>query len=183
MAIKPSLLLVSMAVALSTWSLSINAKPPKLCYGPCPTPKVINLQDPVLEPVSLLNWARDAAVLSFHYDYTNMNQWLTQYSTYFDVRGWFHYYQALKKSGNMEKVSHNKLTVSSTPLEPPKILWQGVDLGIYKWRVEMPLLVQYETPEGKKIQQKLKITMSLRRTDESTGKQGIAIQRFIAKPI
>lgn len=183
MALLSRLSLVTLLLTAITWTIPANAKPPKLCYCPCPTPPVINLKAPNIEPVGLLNWVRDAAVMSFHYDYNNVNKWLAQYSLYFDARGWFHYYQALKNSGNMMTVWQNKMTVTSTPLEPPTVIWEGVDLGVYKWRVQMPLLVQYRTETGNTVQQKLMVNMSLRRTDDSMGKNGIAIERFVAKPI
>jgi len=164
-------------------SISAQAKPPKLCYCPCPTESVINLKTPNIDPVVLLNWASTAAVMSFHYDYKNMEQWMVQYSKYFDTRGWYHYYQALKNSGNLNTVAKDQITATSTPLEPPVVLWEGVDLGIYKWRVQIPILVQYRSASGNTIQQKLMVNMTLRRNNEALSQNGIAIVQFVAKPI
>jgi hypothetical protein len=130
------------------------------------------LSRPDIHPVTLLNWARDAAVMSFYYNYTNLDAWLEEYSHYYTPLGWTHYYRALKSSGNIDRVRSEKITVSATPLEPPKLLWHGVDLSAYKWQVQIPIL----------IQQKLLVTMMLRRTDANTAKDGIAIDQFIAKP-
>lgn len=183
MAVLSRLSLMTITLIAITWTIPSSAKPPKLCYCACPTPQVINLKVPEIDPIRLLNWVQDAAVMSFHYDYNNVNQWLRQYSLYFDPRGWFHYYLALKNSGNMMTVWQNKMTVTSTPLEPPTVLWEGVDFGVYKWRVQMPLLVQYRAAAGNTIQQKLMVNMTLRRTDPSVGKNGIGIEQFVAKPI
>lgn len=146
------------------------------------TSKNPNLRKPNIQPVTLLNWVRDASVMSFYYNYTNINAWLTEYSSYFTTTGWMHYYKALNNSGNIERVRNEKLTVTSTPLEPPKILWQGVDLGVYKWQVQIALLVHYQAETGNTIEQKLMVTMMLRRTDAPISKNGIAIDQFIAKP-
>jgi hypothetical protein len=140
------------------------------------------LSAPHVSAVSLLNWSRDAAVSSFYYSHSNIDAWLQDYSPYFTPLGWTHYYRALKSSGNISKVRDEKITVSATPLEPPKILWQGEDMATYKWHVQMPLLVQYQWTDGKVIQQKLLITLMISRTGPEIGKDGIGIEQFIAKP-
>lgn len=174
--------LLAFSLIALTWTFEASAKSPQICYCPCPTAPVINLKDPKIDPIRLLNWVSDAAVLSFHYDYNGIEQWMRQYSPYFDTRGWFHYYQALKNSGNLEKVAQDHINVSSVPLAPAVVLWEGVDLDVYKWRVQIPLLVQYQFASGKIIQQKMMVNMSLRRIPDSLGKGGIGIERFIAKP-
>ncbi len=146
------------------------------------TKKNLRLQYPDIQPVSLVNWVRDAAVMSFYYNYNNLDTWLADYSSYFTPLGWIHYYKALKNSGNIQKVKNDKITVTSTPIEPPKILWEGVDMNVYKWQVQVALLVHYQAETGKTVEQKLMITMMLRRTDAPTSKNGIAIDQFIAKP-
>lgn len=146
------------------------------------TPNNPNLRNPMIQPVTLVNWVRDAAVLSFYYNFNNVDMWLNDYSHYFTPLGWIHYYNALRKSGNIERVKNERITVTSTPLEPPKILWEGVDLNTYKWQVQVALLVHYQTETGKTVEQKLMVTMMLRRTDAPNSKNGIAIDQFIAKP-
>ncbi len=136
-----------------------------------------------IEPAALVNWVRDAAVMSFYYNYNNMDSWLGEYSTYFTPLGWVHYYNALKNSGNIERVRNEKITVTATPIEPPKVLWEGVDMNVYKWQVQVALLVHYQQQTGKTVEQKLMITMMLRRTDATNSKNGIAIDQFIAKPL
>lgn len=146
------------------------------------TKKNLRLQYPDIQPVSLVNWVRDAAVMSFYYNYNNLDAWLADYSSYFTPLGWIHYYKALRNSGNIQTVKNEKMTVTSTPIEPPKILWEGVDMNVYKWQVQVALLVHYQAETGKTVEQKLMITMMLRRTDAPTSKNGIAIDQFIAKP-
>lgn len=174
------LLIITVTLCTTAWLINSYARAPEDCH--CPSVgELPPLNRPSLTTVGMLNWARDAAVLSFSYQHANITPWLQDYAQYFTLRGWTHYYNALRISGNMEKVKQEKIIVSATPLQPPKMLWQGVDLGVYTWHIQMPLLVQYERADGTATQQKLLVNMMLSRTDR--GKNGVGIEQFIAKPL
>lgn len=160
-------------------STTANAKPTQICR--CEKLNV-TLNTPNMKPSALLNWARDAAISSFQYSFFNADHWMENYSLYFTPYGWQHYYKALKHSGNLDKVKSQKITATATPLEPPVILWEGVDSKVYKWGVQIPVLVQYQN-DSNKIQQKLMVTMVLRRSNPPFGIEGIAIDQFVAKPL
>lgn len=176
------IVLMNVTLGLATVQANPPVTPPATIILKEVTTNDANLRNPNIQPVSLVNWVRDAAVLSFYYNYNNVDLWIADYSHYFTPLGWVHYYNALKKSGNIEKVKNERITVTSTPLEPPKILWEGVDLNVYKWQVQIALLVHYQAETGKTVEQKLMVTMMLRRTDAPNNKNGIAIDQFIAKP-
>lgn len=167
---------IATLVLLST---TVSARPPQICH----CDKInITLNDPNIKPSALLNWARDAAVNSFQYSFFNTDHWMQNYSVYFSPDGWQHYYKALKHSGNLDKVKSQKITATATPLEPPVILWEGVDSNVYRWGVQIPVLVQYKN-DSIKVHQKLMVTMVLRRSNPPFGVEGIAIDQFVAKPL
>jgi intracellular multiplication protein IcmL len=173
--------LVTIAVIATGWFFNTLANAtPKNCN--CHRSKLPPISSPNLYQVHVLNWAKDAAVLSFNYDYNNTNRWLEEYSTHFTPLGWMLYYKALKDSGNLERVKRDKITVSSVPLEPPAILSRSMEGLSYKWDIQIPVLVQFKSAAGT-TQQKVLVTMTLKNTDPTKSTEDFAIVLFNAKPI
>lgn len=173
--------LVTIAVIATGWFFNTIANATtKNCN--CVRTKLPPINVPNLYQVHLLNWAKDAAVLSFNYDYNNTNLWLQEYSSHFTPLGWMLYYKALKESGNLERVKRDKITVSSVPLEPPVILSRNMEGSAYKWQIQVPMLIQYKSTAGT-TQQKVLVTMTLKNTDPTKSTDDFAIVLFNAKPI
>jgi len=83
----------------------------------------------------------------------------------------------LKKSRNLETVIAKKLTVSAVPTGAPIILDQKVIGGVYKWKIQLPMLVTYES-SSTKITQPTLVTMLITRVSTLEVPKGIAIDAF-----
>ena len=71
------------------------------------------------------------------------------------------------------------MVASSVATGAPVILDQGVINGRYAWKVQMPLLVTYQS-STEQIQQSLIITMVVSRVPTVDMPRGIAIVSFVA---
>ncbi len=139
--------------------------------------------DPLLEEVDLLVWARDAAVSTYTYRADDIQGSLRNSSNYFTISGWQDFYHALKASRNLETIRTKNYTVSAKSVEIPQILERGVVDDTYSWRIQCPIEVLMHSDTGD-VTQKLMITMKVRRTNNQTDRNGpgVAIEQFVAAP-
>ncbi|MDF3055209.1 MAG: type secretion protein DotI [Gammaproteobacteria bacterium] len=132
------------------------------------------LDAPVVTAAILLQWATVAAISANTYNFVNYRKELQAASEYFTPNGWREYQDALKASRNLETVVTRKLTVSAVATGAPVILDQGVVGGRYKWKVQLPILLTYESVNTK-ITQPSEVTMLITRVSTLETPKGIAI--------
>lgn len=137
------------------------------------------LSESVVTPPELLQWANQAAVAAYTYNFVNYRQELQAASEYFTPHGWTQFTESLKATRNLETVQAKKLVVSATATGAPRITDQGLLNGRYAWKVQIPLLVTYEST-SERIQQPVIVNMIIMRVSTLNTPKGIAIDQFIA---
>jgi intracellular multiplication protein IcmL len=140
---------------------------------------LIPLDQPNLSTPALLQWANIAAVAAFTFDFVNYRQQLQAASEYFTPPGWEAYMQAVQSSNNLGAVIEKKLTVSAVATGAPVVLQQGILNGRYSWKVQIPLLVTYQSA-NQISQQNLVATLFIARVSTLNSAQGVGIAQFIA---
>jgi intracellular multiplication protein IcmL len=139
--------------------------------------RIYPLSAPVVTTAELLQWATVAATTANTYNFVNYRKELQDASEYFTAQGWREYQDALRSSRNLETVVNRKLTVSAVATGAPVVLDQGVVGGRYKWKVQLPILVTYESANTK-ISQASEVTMLITRVSTLGTPKGIAIDAF-----
>lgn len=142
---------------------------------------IFPLTSPVLATSELLQWANEAAVAAYSYNFANYQKALQDASQYFTSEGWNNYQTALKNSRNLETVINKKLVVSAQATGAPVILDQGKIGDHYAWKVQMPLLVNFQSINTN-IQTPLVVTLLITRVSTLYVPKGIAIAQYIAAP-
>lgn len=137
------------------------------------------LSAPMVSDSALLQWANQAAVAAYTYNFATYRKELQDASEYFTPDGWNDFEQALQSSRNLETVINKKLVVTAVATGAPVILDRGVLDGHYSWKVQMPLLVTYESASTT-IQQPILVTMLVTRVTTLNVPKGIAIAQFVA---
>jgi intracellular multiplication protein IcmL len=137
------------------------------------------LTAPMVSDSALLQWANQAAVAAYTYNFSTYRKELQEASEYFTPEGWNDFQTALKSSRNLETVITKKLVVTAVATGAPVILDRGVLNGHYSWKVQMPLLVTYESASTT-IQQPIVVTMLITRVSTLNVPKGIAIAQFVA---
>lgn len=135
------------------------------------------LSAPVVSTAELLQWATVAATSANTFNFANYRKELQEASRFFTPSGWKEYQKELKGSRNLETVLAKKLTVSAVATGAPIILDQGVVLGKYKWKIQLPILITYES-SSTKISQPLVVNMLVTRVSTLDTPQGVAIDAF-----
>ena len=135
----------------------------------------------VVSTSELLQWANEAAVAAYSYNFANYRKALQDASQYFTTEGWDNYQTALKSSRNLETVIAKKLVVSAEATGAPVIIDQGLIGDHYAWKVQMPLLVNFQSMSTN-IQTPLLVTLLITRVSTLYVPKGIAIAQYIAAP-
>lgn len=140
---------------------------------------LIPLNQPNISQSALLQWANTAAISAYTYNFVNYRQALQSASENFTPDGWAAFMQALQSSNNLTAVTAKKLVVSAVATGAPVILQQGVLNGAYAWRVQMPMLVTYQSA-SQFSRQSIIVTMLVTRVSTLNSPQGIGIAQFVA---
>jgi len=137
------------------------------------------LSAPMISPGELLQWSHRAAINAYTYNFVNYRDAMQQLQNHFTPAGWKYYEDALRTARTLEMVIAKKLVVSAVATGTPVILDQAVINGRYSWKVQIPLLVTYQSP-NEQTQQPVIVTMIISRVPTVDMPKGIAIVSFVA---
>ncbi|MFO9526785.1 type IVB secretion system apparatus protein IcmL/DotI [Legionella pneumophila serogroup 1] len=139
------------------------------------------LDEPNQSDSAVLQWANQAAIAAFTYNFVNYRDELQASSRFFTAEGWDQFLGALEQSNNLDAVKAKKLVVSAVATRAPIILQKGVLNGRYSWRVQMPILVTYQSA-SEFTQQNNVVTMLITRVSTLNSPRGIGISQFVVGP-
>ena len=127
---------------------------------------------------AVLQWANQAAIAMYSYNWVNFRQELRASSEFFTSDGWDAFLEALTTSNILNEIRAKKLVVSAVATRAPVILQKGVINGRYSWRVQMPILVTFQSA-GAFDQRTYVVTMLIRRVSTLNSPRGIGISQII----
>lgn len=139
------------------------------------------LNEPNQSDSAVLQWANQAAIAAFTYNFVNYRSELQASSGFFTADGWDQFLNALQQSNNLDAVKAKKLIVSAVATRAPVILQKGVLNGRFAWRVQMPLLITYQSA-SEFSQQSNVVTMLISRVSTLNSPRGIGIAQFVVGP-
>jgi len=139
------------------------------------------LSEPNQSDSAILQWANQAAIAAFTYNFVNYRDELQASSGFFTGEGWDQFLSALQQSNNLDAVKAKKLIVSAVATRAPIIMQKGPLNGSYSWRVQMPLLVTYQSA-SEFTQQNNVVTMLITRVSTLNSPRGIGISQFVVGP-
>lgn len=139
------------------------------------------LNEPNQSDSAVLQWANLAAIAAFTYNFVNYREELQASSGFFTSDGWQQFLTALEQSNNLDAVKAKKLIVSAVATRAPIILQKGLLNGRYSWRIQMPILVTYQSA-SEFSQQNNVVTMLVTRVSTLNSPRGIGISQFVVGP-
>lgn len=139
------------------------------------------LNEPNQADSAVLQWANQAAIAAFTYNFVNYRTELQASSGFFTAEGWTQFLNALQESNNLDAVKAKKLVVSAVATRAPIILQKGILNGSFSWRVQMPVLVTYQSA-SEFSQQNNVVTMLITRVSTLNTPRGIGIAQFVVGP-
>lgn len=137
-------------------------------------------QQPIQSSHEVLNWASTAITRAFTMSFANYRQELDGAKFDFTEPGWRGFEQALSARGVMDSIINNKYVTSVTPTAAPVIVAQGFVNNSYAWKIELPILVTYESASTRTSQSMLVEATVVRRPPQEHPR-GLGIAQIIAK--
>lgn len=139
------------------------------------------LNEPNQSDSAILQWTNQAAIAAFSYNFVNYRTELQASSGFFTADGWDQFLSALQSSNNLDAVKAKKLIVSAVATKAPVILQKGILNGRYSWRIQMPILVTYQSA-SEFTQQSNVVTVLVTRVSTLNSPRGIGISQFVVGP-
>lgn len=139
---------------------------------------MVPLGEPNVSQSTLLQWASVAAVSAYTYDFVNYRSQLQAIADNFTPNGWDSFTASLKDSGTIDAVTSKRMVVSAAASGAPVIVAQGPLAGTYSWKVQIPLLVSFQSASEIKSR-KMQVTLLIQRQSTLTSPRGIGIAQFI----
>lgn len=138
------------------------------------------LELPVKSVSEITAWSSQVAVQLFTVDFFNIDAQISKLRPFFTKPGWEAVTEALRSSGWAASLKEKKLSASAVLQGPPSVLTHGVENGSYRWVINFPLLVTYESASEQRKETRI-FTLTVRRVDADfgAGQAGIAIDSFI----
>lgn len=143
------------------------------------TPPVINCdykldaRATTVDQALVVAWSEKATVQAFEFDPTNIDTQMQKLQNCFTEQGWTGFNTALQKSGNLDAIKTQQLTVSSQ-LDGKA---QVEEVKDNQWKIDLPLQVVYQNSK-EKVTQLLNIKLVVGR--KTTGDLGIT--QMVATP-
>lgn len=136
------------------------------------------LSSPVISRQNLLEWAGEAAVAAYTYDVANyQNELQNVMDKYFTKSGGEAFMQSFQTSGALDNLLSKKLVVTAVVNGAPLILKEGSLLGQRTWRVQIPLLVNYQSASELETDSYV-VSMLITRIPTTDKATGIGISQF-----
>lgn len=136
------------------------------------------LDEPNQSDSAVLQWANQAAIAAYTYNFVNYRQELEAASGYFTETGWAQFIAALKASSTLKTVREKKLIVSAVATRAPIILQKGPLTGRYAWRIQMPILITYQSASELQNANSV-VTLLVTRVSTLKSIRGIGISQII----
>lgn len=141
--------------------------------------QLVPLEKPNMGTSALMSWAAQAGTEVMTFGFHDYQRRLQQSSRHFTRRGWESFAAALQKSRIIESVEASQQVVSATPRSAPILIQEGVLNGKYRWVVDLPLSVKYQSGSTSR-NENLNVRMMIDRVPSLENPNGVGIEQWIA---
>ncbi|MEJ6002670.1 type IVB secretion system apparatus protein IcmL/DotI [Paucibacter soli] len=182
MATSMPILLVALLLSICMNFVLATRKPQDRYFAVDPAGRIVpirSLQEPYVTDAYLATWVSEKVSRSYSMDPQNYRRQVGDLQPFYTPEGYEQYVQSLQSSGTIDLITKNLLVMSGVPMGAPIVAARGEVNGIYYWKVQIPMLVDFRS--GTKTAQKkriVEVTVVRRQTIESP--DGIGISQFVA---
>jgi intracellular multiplication protein IcmL len=140
---------------------------------------MVPLNAPNLSTPALMSWVAQAATEVMTFGFNDYRRRLQEASRNFTPRGWESFTQALQRSRIIEMVETQQQVATAAPRGAPILQSEGLVMGRYQWKVQLPMIVTYQS--GTKTRSdNLLLTLTIVRVPRLESSSGVGISQWIA---
>jgi hypothetical protein len=141
-----------------------------------------DLSEPTLRTADVMYWAAGVVTDTMRFSFRDNPERLQDVSRHFTTKGWANFTASLKRTGLIETLKTNQMSVAPVQKGPPTLRSEGVVDHRYQWAVDVPIMITTET-KGKTRAQNLLVTLIVVRIPPDEGGDGIAVEKWVATPL
>ncbi len=141
---------------------------------------MVPLSQPNLSRPALLSWATQATTEVMTFGFNDYRRRLQESSRHFTGDGCQSFTKALQQAKTIEKVENSNQVITATPRGAPILRSEGIVNGQYRWIVEIPMAVTYES--GSQTQsENSRVTIVIVRVSRLESPNGVGIAQWVAQ--
>jgi intracellular multiplication protein IcmL len=144
--------------------------------------ELVPLDQPYVSPAAVSNWSAKVLTETLSFDFRHWRKILGASEKYFSKKGFKGLLKAVRDSGIVDRVEKKRLVTSLVVNGAPVIAAEGMVTGVYHWKVEVPVILEYEGASGVTNKQELLATLMVSRQDTRVKPEGIAIEQLTLSP-
>jgi intracellular multiplication protein IcmL len=142
--------------------------------------ELVPLSRPVLSDAGLLNWVAETVTSTLALDFLHWRDKLTSIRPNFTQEAFKSVLESLKAAGVLAMIEEKRLNVSAVVSRAPVITASGTtEDGRMGWKIEVPVIVSYESSKGVESTQQLLATVLVGREETSINPRGVAIRQIV----
>jgi len=173
---------VIVVILILTFIVYMNASKPQDRYFATTADgrimQLVPLNRPNMSTSALMSWAAQSAVEVMTFGFHDYQRRMQNSSRNFTRHGWETFTSALQKSRIMESVEVGQQVVTAQPRSTPIIKEEGVRNGKYRWVVDLPLSVSYQSGAATR-NDNLMLRMVIERVPSLENPNGVGIEQWI----
>lgn len=141
--------------------------------------ELVALNRPVQSSNEVLTWASQVVTKAYSMSFANYAQQLDDIRPNFTDAGWRGYEQALSRVGFIDKLLAQQYVTTAVPQKAPVIVAEGLmPSGAYAWRLQMPIIVTFQSGSTSSSNSYTVETTIVRRS-ETENPKGLGIASII----
>ena len=140
---------------------------------------MVPMSQPNLSTPALMSWVAQSVVEVMTFGFSDYRRRLQESSRNFTKTGWESFTTALDRSRIIEMVEQNQQVVTAAPAGAPIIQSEGVVMGRYQWRIQVPITLTYQAGSRSRSTGML-VTLLVVRVPRLENPNGIGIEQWIA---
>jgi intracellular multiplication protein IcmL len=142
--------------------------------------RMVPLDEPNMNDAAVISWAARAGSDVMTFGFHDYQKRLQDSSAYFTRRGWQNFTEALDRSRVIEGIQQSQRIVTAAPKSAPTIEQQGLVDGVYRWVVDLPLIVTYQSGTNTQSDT-INVQLVIVRVSTLDSSSGVGIQQWIAR--
>jgi intracellular multiplication protein IcmL len=137
------------------------------------------LTEPYVSSQALLNWTSEVVSKTLSLDFLYWKKKLMEVRGSYEPDGFRTLVNSLENGGHLEKIRLERLSLSAVPSDAPVIVSQGIRGGKMTWKVEMPMIISYQSSAGIAATQHILAEVWVERVSSSVNPEGIVIRQLV----
>lgn len=141
--------------------------------------EVFPLSEPNVTSTSIIKWVTQAATSAYTLDFYQYQENIDALREYFTIDGYENYVQSLQASNSLNKIIEEKLVVTAVATDTAVILQEGEMAGVYTWRIQVPLLLNYQGASTTGTKKTIAVGLLVTRVPTNEAPKGIGIAQIV----